>query len=290
MRISKNLIVCRLWLARSSLVGGLVLLAAYCCLVTRAQQPPARLNVRKVTSDELFKSPAKLIYEGTNTVATGRLKLKTFRLERVSLPNPLDVSIRGKKHAVESVLRLTVTGEAFQQGSYTISIGDRSLTDVMRDPTQLVTVIYDRSLLADGATISVTYETPDNPVRTVLPEQLYIPAELGQASVDNRDDVAVTGMRKVGNPGGRSVIEIELTGEEVFGGRNSQQIFQIGTFESYGDNSPDGDAYKWIIRLPIEVFENLEDGSPILIKQDRGKNGLRSARMIAHLYKTMLGK
>src|SRR5437870_1187572 len=221
MRINKISIICRQWLARSWFVVGLVLLAACYCPATRAQQPSTVPNVTKVTSDQLFRSPAKLVYEGTNTIATGRLKLKTFRLEEVSLPNPLDVSIRGKRQTVESVLRFIVTGEAFQQGTYTIWIGDRSLTDVMRGPTQLVTVIYDRSLLADGATISVTYETPDTPVRTVLPEQLYVPAELSQASLDNGDEVTITRMRKVDHPSGKSIIEIELTSEEVFGSRNS---------------------------------------------------------------------
>jgi len=40
--------------------------------------------------------------------------------------------------------------------------------------------------------------------------------------------------------------------------------------------------------MPLGVFENLEDETPILMKSARGKGGLRGARRIAPLNKALL--
>jgi len=146
--------------------------------VASAQQTVATPSDSVIlTSELLFKSPAKLLFAGNNIVPTGKLKVKTYRLEEVKLPKSLELNTGTGKETVESAIRLIVTGEAFQPGTYTIWIGDESLTDVMVSQTELVTVVFDRSPLEDGATISVSYETLGDHSRTVLPESLYVPAE-----------------------------------------------------------------------------------------------------------------
>jgi hypothetical protein len=269
-----------------------ILLSVWYTPLASAQQPVGNSpDAVVLTSELLFKSPAKLLFAGKNTIPTGKLKVNTYRLEEVRLPKPLEIDTGNGKEVVESVIRLSVTGEAFQPGTYTIWIGDESLTDVMVSSTELVTVVFDRSPLENGATISVSYETLGDHSRTVLPESLYVPAEAMEGRSEKVSQTTVTRISKVylrGVPGNKPVIEIELTSKEVFSGRNSEQIFQIGEFETPGTNPPDGDGYKWIIRMPFHVFENLEDGTPILMKDARGKSGLRGARRIAQLNKAIL--
>jgi hypothetical protein len=243
-----------------------------------------------LTSDLLFKSPAKLLYVGDNLVPTGKLNVKTYRLEEVKLPQPVELVVRGKRKSIESIIRLTIIGERLQPGTYTVWIGEDSLSDVMRSPIELVTVIYDRSLLESGAPIAVSYETNGDGSRTVLPEALYVPAEVKRGSQDINSETTVTRITKVHSQGNNAVIEIELTSDEGFQGRNAQQIFQIGKFETYGSNPPDGDGYKWIIRMPVEVFDRLEDDTPIILKTERGERGLRGARTITRLNKHLLEK
>lgn len=245
------------------------------------------VNVR---SELLFKSPAKLLYAGDNVVPTAKLNVKSYRLEEVKLPQPLEVDIRGTNKSIDSFIRLTITGEKFQPGEYTIWLGEESLTDVMRSPSELVTVIFDRALLENGAAIAVSYETLDDPSRTVLPETLYVPSEVQVGSENVGNEITVTRIRKVNLTDHAPVIEIELTSQTGFQVRNAIRVFQIGEFETYGNNPPDGDGNKWMIRMPLEVFEKLEDGSPIFVKAERGKRGMQGARIITRLKKHLLEK
>ncbi|MGI8836483.1 MAG: hypothetical protein ACR2H4_07570 [Pyrinomonadaceae bacterium] len=245
-----------------------------------------------LSSELLFKLPAELLYEGNNLVPTGKLKVKTYRLEKVNLPSSFNMSFKGKTVVVESVIRLTITGETFQPGAYTIWIDDESQTDVMHSATELVTVIYDRSLLQQGATLAVSYDTLGDSRRTVLPETLSVPADAKGIDQGTEDEITITRIRlnRARATDSISVIEIELTSRDVFEARNSERVFQIGEFETYGSNPPDGDGYKWIIRMPLEVFEKLEDGSAVFVKAERGKRGMHGARIITRLNKHLLEK
>jgi hypothetical protein len=283
---------------RAAIAGWLaiafILLSVWYLPLASAQQPVVNTpDALVLTSELLFKSPAKLLFTGHNTNPTGKLRVNTYRLEEVRLPKPLEIHTGNGKEVVESLIRLIVTGEAFQPGTYTIWIGDESLTDVMVSSRELVTVVFDRSALEDGATISVSYETLGDHSRTALPESLYVPAEARRGHSEKASQTTVTRISKVypaGVPGNKPVIEIELTSEDVFGALNSEQVFQIGEFETPGTNSPGGDGYKWIIRMPFQVFEELQDETPILMKTARGKSGLRGARRIAVLHKALLEK
>ena len=64
-------------------------------------------------------------------------------------------------------------------------------------------------------------------------------------------------------------------------------IFQIGDFETYASNPPDGDGYKGIIKVPLEIYEKLEDSAPVFVKTERGKRGLIGARIITRLNKQL---
>jgi len=268
------------------LVIGLALLLTVGVPFANGQQTSTRSSTPvNLTSELLFKSPARLLYAGDNVVPTGKLNVKTYRLEEVKLPHPLELSIRGTSKSIDSVIRLIVTGEKFPPGEYTIWVGEEGLADVMRSSSEITTVIFDRSLLQNGATISISYATLGDPSRTVLPEALYVPAEAGTQNIDN--ETTVTRVVKVNRQGEKPFVEIELTSEGGFQVRNAQQVFQIGNFETSGSNPPDGNGYKWIIRMPLDIFENLEDGTPIFLKTERGKRGM-NGRIIVRLNKQLL--
>src|SRR5260221_5481580 len=90
-----------------------ILLSVWHAPVACAQQTAtASSDAVTLTSELLFKSPAKPLFAGNNIFPAGKLKVKTYRLEEVKLPKPLELNTGTGKETVESAIRLIVTGEA----------------------------------------------------------------------------------------------------------------------------------------------------------------------------------
>jgi hypothetical protein len=213
----------------------------------------------------------------------------SYRLEEIRLAKPIEIGVHGKPETVQKVIRLTVTGELFQPGVYTIWLGEESFTDVRRSPTELTTVIFDRSTVKDGAVIAVSYETLGDHSRTILPETLYVPlqARLAPLAAPRNRIARIRRIKLEDTPNSQAYIEIELTSDDGFPTRNALRIFQIGEFESYGFG-PSANDRSWLIRVPTEVFAGLKDDAFVFEKTERGKNGLRGARNFGRLNKALL--
>ncbi|HEX8492477.1 MAG TPA: hypothetical protein VF658_06520 [Pyrinomonadaceae bacterium] len=279
------------------LLGGILMLMVWSVPSVTAQESPDESTDRAmITTYNLYdtrRSPGEVLAEGNNTIPEGKLGVKTWRLEEVKLPRAFELDVRGQKERVESVLRLTITGNSFRCGSFLIWVGDNLLGDVSGGMgTDLTTIIFDRSLLEDGATIAVSCERPDDPLsRSVLPERLYLPPR-ARSSRSSGDEVgAVTRIRKIsrrGQSGSKPYIQIELTVDESLPVQNASRIVQIGTQEFYAGGSPSGDGRRIIVEMTLEKFAQLEDGAQILVKNGRGAKSLRGARKFGRLNKGAL--
>jgi hypothetical protein len=62
---------------------------------------------------QLLQLPGKLVSEATSARPNGDLKLTGYRVEEVSLPQNLNVEIRGQQVAVDKAWRVTVQGGPF---------------------------------------------------------------------------------------------------------------------------------------------------------------------------------
>jgi hypothetical protein len=82
-----------LWLATLSLL----LLVLTGTLQTRAQDAAAPDNSQEPKMSDLLRMPGKVIAESNAARAAGRFKVKNYRVEELTLPRPVEVSVGGKR-------------------------------------------------------------------------------------------------------------------------------------------------------------------------------------------------
>lgn len=171
------------WLATLSLL--LLVLAGN--LQVRAQDAAAPDNAREPKMSDLLKMRGKVIAESDAAAPAGKLKVKNYRVEELTLPAPVEVEVRGKRAEVARAFRVTVTGGPFPVRALpaVVWIDDVAVGyGVESEDLDAITVVtFDESLLRDGATLYVSYgnkEIKENKEeRTALPEKLKLGAKKG---------------------------------------------------------------------------------------------------------------
>ena len=163
------------------LVAGVVLLllAVAGTLSARGQDPAAPDTAQEPTVSDLLKLPGKLISESDSDTASGKFKVKNYRVEEVTLPAPAEVSVGGKRVAVTRAFRVTVTGGPFPVRALppVIWVDDVAVGYGVEseDLDAITAVTFDESLLREGATIYLSYGDKENKQdRTALPRKLTL--------------------------------------------------------------------------------------------------------------------
>jgi hypothetical protein len=91
---------------------------------------------------------------------------KDFRIEQVTLTKPTSVSVRGTTIQATSVYRITITAGPYQMRDMpnVVSLNQRPLAIGMEsaDLTSLTAFTFDRSVLTDGAALTVSYGPPSS--------------------------------------------------------------------------------------------------------------------------------
>lgn len=121
------------------------------------------------TEAEMYQSlrtrTGTVVAQGTNTIPTGELHVRTYRLEEVTLPAPFTFTrhVTGRDATVDRVWRLTVTGGPFQVRSSSINIyingSYAGVAGISPGLDAVTALIFDGSILREGATIAVSYST-----------------------------------------------------------------------------------------------------------------------------------
>jgi hypothetical protein len=126
---------------------------------------------------DLFFLRGTTIARGSNNLPTGFYRLKSYRVDELTF-SPLDVHFTPGSDSTQKVSkawRVTVTGGPFVLRDLPPALlVDGKLAGYGQESADLMeifTVVYDRSLLTVGATISLEYG-PGDPGRTDLPEKL----------------------------------------------------------------------------------------------------------------------
>jgi hypothetical protein len=125
---------------------------------------------------DLMKSRGKVIGEGRNTQPVGQFKLTKYRVEELTLPQKVEVESGGRSIQVDKAWRVTILG-SFQVRALppVIWIDDFSLGHGAENEqlSEISVIIFDRSLLRQGATIALSYgESKD--ARIELAEKLSL--------------------------------------------------------------------------------------------------------------------
>ncbi len=241
---------------------GIALLAAIWFLLSSVGGPMLAFGQKLEKSDPRI-APGKLVVEGTNKIPTSPWKLLSYRLEEVTLPEPIELDVRGKRLRLIDALRLTITSQSIQ-GAHVIWVDDASLPAVFGLGENAIGVlIYDRSILKDGAVISVSdhlgrslYELPE---RLRLPESLK--AAIKPVVAQPGDTYRVYSSLRIAGFQRQRLINFEFTTNWGFQILNLSYIVQIGKkFFPAGTI-----GYQASFTLTPEEFAQLRDGDMIAI-------------------------
>jgi hypothetical protein len=150
----------------------------------RAQDAAAPEDAQGPKMSDLLKMPGKVIAESNAAAPAGKLKVKNYRVEELTLPAPVSVEVGGKRAEVSRAFRVTVTGGPFPVRALpaVVWIDDEAVGFGVEseDLDAITAVTFDASLLREGATLYVSYGDKENKEgRTALPEKLKLNANKG---------------------------------------------------------------------------------------------------------------
>jgi hypothetical protein len=193
----------------------------------------------------------------------GASKLLTYKLEEVQLENLVELEIRGKKQRLSSVLRLTITSEAIQ-GAHSIWVDDALLPSFGLGRNAIATLIYDRSIIRDGAEISVS----NGKEFVTLPERLRLPVEFKNAIeplVEGGNSIiSIHSALRITGSEGQPLIQIELQTNRPFPVRNAALQAQIGRQFFLNELGVGPDHRTLTISLTPKAFAELRDGAEVI--------------------------
>lgn len=274
---------------------SLLLVTVWAMTTICAQEPSPEENVqRQIPYAELRTAPGELIAQGINNLPVGPMGLKTYRLEEVKLQQPIQLILQGHKKRVESVFRLTVTGESFVNAVVSICLDDEPAAWPVSGNTEVTAIIYDRDLVQHGASISILRVLRDSgPSRTTLPERLEIPEPWRTALRPANEFKPTVRLRRIASSPAfpnEPVIEMLLTGNAEYPPRNAFLMVAIGD-EDFRTCGPlfNGDPHTVVCHFSEEQFAKLKDGDPIRAKYEVGPTAA-SYQRFGRLNKSLLDK
>ena len=232
----------------------------FATIIFACLNPANVLGQREEGERGLRKAPGRLISEGRNTTPVGPRKLLSYKLEEIDLPQPKEIMANGRKRLVTTALRLSIKGEQHQPSSV-IWIDDVLFPSPWEpDGSSIATLIYNPSLLRDGATISVgsgdqIYD---------LPEPLKLPARFktNDEEVQTGNGIVLRTLLRVDGTRYERSIVIHVIVSQPLPVVNSTYSLQIGRkFFSrlIGSNK------QYRVEMSPQEFAELKDGARVSI-------------------------
>jgi hypothetical protein len=166
------------------MAAGLLVMLVGGASLAAAQTAAAPLTGQELTMTDLLKLQGKILGEGVNTRAVGKYKVATYRVEEITLPQAVEVEIRGQKVRATQAFRVTVTGGPFPVRAMppVLWIDDTPIGYGVEneDLDAITAVTFDAELLRQGATLYLSYgDKEDKADRVALPEKLKLAGAKG---------------------------------------------------------------------------------------------------------------
>jgi hypothetical protein len=131
---------------------------------------------------ELMQMSGKLIGEAKSARPNGDLRLTGYRVEELSLPQNLNVEIRGQQVAVDKAWRVTVQGGPFPVRALpaVVWIDDQIVGNGIENETlsQITAITFDSSMIREGGIVSISYGE-DKDTRRKFSQALHLKREGG---------------------------------------------------------------------------------------------------------------
>jgi hypothetical protein len=132
---------------------------------------------RELPLKQLLQLPGKVVGEAKSARPSGDLRLTGYRVEEVSLPQNLNVEIRGQQVAVDKAWRVTLQGGPFPVRALpaVIWIDDQVVGNGIENETlsQVTAITFDSSLIHEGGVVSISYGE-DKETRRKFPQALQL--------------------------------------------------------------------------------------------------------------------
>jgi len=155
-------------------IVALTLLLASGLSVLSQRNPAAN---KELPLKQLLQLPGKLVSEAKSARPNGDLRLTGYRVEEVSLPQNLNVDIRGQQVAVDKAWRVTLQGGPFPVRALpaVIWIDDQIVGNGIENETlsQITAITFDSSLIREGGVVSISYGE-DKETRRKFPQALKL--------------------------------------------------------------------------------------------------------------------
>ena len=167
-----------------AVIVTLALLLLVLCGSAQAQDSNASDSQQEPKMSDLLKMTGRVVAESNAPNAVGKLKVKNYRVEELTLPAPATVEVRGKSVEVSRAFRVTLTGGPFPVRALpaVVWIDDVAVGYGVEseDLDAITAVTFDESILLEGATLYLSYGDKENKHdRTALPEKLKLGANKG---------------------------------------------------------------------------------------------------------------
>ena len=235
-------------------------------LTPQQADTPSQTKQQEIRIENAHRMQGEVLAHGENAVSVGKYKVKTYRLERVKLSQPL---LLNNQQPYEYAYKLVVTGGPFTT-THLIWADDRPFSAVpSQDGSELVAVFLNGpNILADGAILSVT--EGGNPCtvapnsESVLPEKLFVPSELRAAP---RDAASIRlrsvprGHEYLGKP---SISIIVTTTQVAADFQNEDLAIQIGK----ASFTAGGVLHEIGAQVPYDIFSQIPDNAQVFVKRD----------------------
>jgi len=235
--------------------------------VTRASRHPKRKleGIDTKLSMDLRSAPGKLMTEGRPS------KSINYRLEEVAFDEAREIERNGKKETVERVYRLAVRGGDLSNVGL-VWIDDAAQACFWSNDRQsLVTLIYDASILRDGAEIAVS--RADGSQLQWLEERLKLPpafkARDGRPGDEGNSIVRIkSAVRSIG-ASRQPLVQLELRTTRPFPVRESPLQLQVGKRFFLNELTGDYTGRTLTLTVTPEMFAELRDGADVVAFFDR---------------------
>jgi hypothetical protein len=142
-----------------------------------AQQNTTSGPNKELSLREINKLPGRLLIQTRSDGSSADLKLTGYRIEEVTLPRTVTTQVSGQQVAADTAWRVTITGGPFPVRAMpaVIWVDDRVAGYGIENETlsEITAITFDRSLLRDGAVISLSYgENKEDRIRFTQKLQL----------------------------------------------------------------------------------------------------------------------
>jgi len=211
---------------------------------------------------KVLRMPSEILSKGSNESPVGKMKVKTYRLERIKLDDPAQLG----DQKFDYVYKIVVTGGPFS-GPFLLWVNDHAvpLYPEVSD-RELVTLFFGKpSFLKDGATLSIS--PGGNPCsfvegsEVVLPEKLSVPAELRADAHSSK--IRLRSVRSAPQFNGEPAVDVIVTMDVLVPIQNQMMAVQVGKESFWGGRMG---SYEVGARVPYEAFARIPENSQVIVK------------------------